>query len=153
MKVKSVALLILTLLLIQSCQLINKSCFTNKQNRINDKLECQKKWIYKDLKTSKELKVLYFEKSMRHSISFYPNIIIGIDEKSDTIAVIDYTYPCLYKIINNDTIKVLPNTWSDIEKETITLKGYIDVERKILCSVKYVYYAEIIWRGDAPPAD
>jgi len=128
-----------------SCIQIKKSKNLKERQDIITMLDCQKRWKYKDLVEKERLKVLYFAAARTYDIYFNPNCVIGVNQRYDTIALIDPTYPCPHVLMRGELVDVAPLKWKAIEKESSTLMGYTDADASLLCSIDTIYYGEISW--------
>ncbi len=105
---------------------------------------CIKKWDLVDLKTSKMVHVLRFDAKYKQTLVQYPNLIIGIDEKNDTIAIIDIDFNEI--ISEGDTVRACPREWNLVDKGQYFPIARMDKKRsknKLYCCVKEAYYGKI----------
>jgi len=128
-----------------SCTSFTTSCKEKRVKRKMEYLECQQKWKSADLTKKQTVKVLYFNKAFRNSISFYPSLLIGVNQEFDTLAILDKTYPSPKELKQGTMIKVEVCDWSEEDKELYTLMGLPKVNIDIICSIDTIFYGRIEW--------
>lgn len=149
MKPKKLALRPLTLLLALilvsniSCTRFNRS--KKFIRREGDKISnCMNNWVYSDLEKSQKIRVEIIDKQSSFDLFYFPNLIIGVTEKDDTIAVIDKDYEG--KVLEGETITIQPAKWSEEDKELITPCTTVNKSTKkndLYCAVTNAYYGSI----------
>ncbi len=129
------------IVLLFGCSIHSRKFIKIEHDRISP---CRDNWVYKDLESETQLKVLIFENQFRVCLSFYPSMVIGILNSGDTVAVLDKDFKG--KINKNDKIKLKSSTWDLNDKENIKAPFFITKkvkENDLFCIVKTVYYAQI----------
>lgn len=127
-------------LFIQGCSMSKKS-WQAEQKSVS---ECYKSWKYEDLQTVQHVRVLLYNQKHNQDIYSYPNFLIGINTKGDTIAIMDKDFEG--KLREGDMITVEPDEWTNAEKEikkplfTVRKKPS---ENKLYCSVNVIFYGRI----------
>jgi len=107
--------------------------------------DCYKNWERLDLKGIKKVKVLYFGRYFEYDLLTYPNHIIGVDEKNDTIIALDNT-PCTPHVYKpGETAYLLQAHWFDFEKNRSGIALTTEAREKYNCSIKKLYYARFAW--------
>jgi len=134
-------ILVILLFTFQECYAQSDSYRIRERKKIE---KCRKKWVYKDLKSRKEIVVLFFAARERvHSCSF-PNFIIGATEDKDTIALVDIHFEGSIEV--GKKIDLLPYSWNKGEKvfykPEFTVSNIV-AENDLMCAVKTVYYGKI----------
>lgn len=110
---------------------------------------CFGKWKTRNLKHATKLKVLVSVKSfvtkVNNELTITPNWVIGVDQQLDTIIVIDLYSKIKVKV--DDTLSISPSYWTKSEKRHNKIGNilfYDSRERRLLCVVKYAYYASFV---------
>ncbi len=134
--------LIFSLFLQISCN--NKELVKLRLLEYNKASDCSEKWIYKDLKKEKQIKVLLFDARWLFDLMAFPNFLIGTTLNGDTIACMDNKFEGSIK--EGEVITILPYQWTDndkkIEKPISIL--YKKVEKSMLkCKIDTVFYCKI----------
>lgn len=152
-KIKILLLLFISILCCLSCfRKISKRSTPEQVEKIK---ECVRSWEYKVIDET-HLKVIAFKSAYQISLFYYPNFVICTTETGDTIGIADYfliTDPKEKKmygnskfIRKNDIIKVRPvevTLAMEHNPPAYTLTSDAR-ENDLYCSVKTVYYAEIM---------
>lgn len=105
---------------------------------------CYGKWIYKDLPYPMKIYVLRFDEKSRYDLTQSPNFIAGVNEKGDTIGILDLNYEKTIKL--NSSIIADTSKWTDNEKEFY--QPYFSLyfkhsDNELTCSIKTIYFGKI----------
>jgi len=112
--------------------------------------QCQTNWIYGNLPTQTDLKIIQYNKAFRFDLISRPAMLIGTTRENDTIRIISYNYK--ENLSKGDQIKVYPDTTLNLKDKwtLILIKRDLPVilskqksEDKYYCDVKKTYYAKI----------
>lgn len=105
---------------------------------------CKSRWVYNDLLEEQTITVLLFSAKFNQGVQSFPNVLIGVTFKNDTIAILDKDFDGILK--KGSAVKVLPSIWSNAEKEikkpALTVYQTSE-ENDLYCKVKYAYYSKI----------
>lgn len=131
----------ITALFIQGCVMNKKAYWETEKEKVSN---CYKSWKYEDLQTEQQIKLLLYNPKHSQDIYSYPNFLIGINAKGDTIAIIDKDFEG--KLSQGDMITVEPHEWTEaenaIKKPLLTVRKKSS-ENKLYCSVSIVFYGRI----------
>ena len=109
---------------------------------------CESKWNYLNLTDTTSIVVLWYKNQWGHGTAHFPSFFIGIDNYSDTIGIIEYEFDGEIEI--GDTISFSSGHSRYAEEKgknghfPSLPRSYIREHNLIYCSVKNVYYANII---------
>jgi hypothetical protein len=123
-------------------------CFMQNKVPLNkEKLKvesCMNKWIYKDLLEEQTVSVLVYSAKFNHGVQSFPNLLIGVNLKHDTIAILDKDSEVMLK--QGNVVKVQPELWSieekEIKKPALVVHQNTDINN-LYCKVQTVYYGRI----------
>jgi hypothetical protein len=107
---------------------------------------CKKQWVYHNLTDTTELKVLLFNKKGRYHLSSWPNFLIGINSKGDTIGVIDGLSNEDFN--NGITVRFTPHNYGDDIDKVLNHHPTLvvhkrDEKNKLYCSINRVFYGKV----------
>jgi hypothetical protein len=126
--------------------------FHKKQDeKRRDLLEkCKITWVYSNLNTQTELRIIQYRKAFRFDLVSQPAMIIGTTSINDTVRIFIYNYQ--ENLSKGDQIKVYPDTTLNL-KDNMTLlliKRDLPVilskkksEDKYYCDIKKTYFGKI----------
>lgn len=130
----------------------NVSCVTNT---IADNTEyvkvdsCRENWNYSPLKEKTTISLLFLDEKGNVDLVSWSNFFVGINEKGDTIGIIDYKTNKKFKkgekiIFQPSQKKSLPDGMTSTEQDIpIFTVRKSSQENDIYCAVKEIYYGTI----------
>ena len=139
------------LIVFSSCQRFYANHLVSQDRMEKERIyieDCQDHWTYSDLSDSISIEVIHFRNQSGQSLSYFPSFFIGITSKSDTIGIIDYDY--------DGKIEIGEELFFSPGKSRMTSESglighrpclsvsYKRKHNKINCSVKNIYYGELI---------
>ena len=135
------AILFSFVFLLSGCYLRSKKFWSREEAKIE---RCRNEWKYVDLAEKQELKVLLFRDRFLFDIQVFPAFAIGVNNHSDTIAVIDKDFEGIVEI--GEKINIAPARWTANDKDYITPVYSVYPKAKtndLHCAVKEVFYVKI----------
>ena len=105
--------------------------------------DCQKEWKYKNLKTETKIRVFLSTGKIQYGIHVYPNLVLGISEKGDTIAAVDLDY--WGPIRSGELLTVVPRKWSKEEKQyrpNLALNSKHPEYTSLYCAVENAFFCQ-----------
>ncbi len=122
-----------------SCNIHSEKYWNHKRDVI---YRYQEKIPFENLESKMKVKVLYFKGLSYFSVNTYSNVVIGLNEKNDTILFLDKYFTGECQI--NEDILVLPDVWDDYDKSEISTQlGIKNLDIKLISSVHRGYYCKI----------
>ncbi len=126
----------------------NTSCYLHRKSyRISEGTKvdaCMKRWTYKDSFDEQNIKVLLFYKKYSFDIQAFPNLVIGVTNGNDTIAIIDKDSEVTIEKFR--LVKIKPSIWTDVDKEIYKVGHIISKHAKVndlFCNVHVAYYGKL----------
>lgn len=121
------------------------SCITNYklEQELNMVNFCSDGWIYKELDSKIELKVLLFNKGATYDIYYSPNLIIGVTPDSNMVAIIDKEFDGVLK--KDEIVSISPGRWPEEHRIIRPIAfAYKKHEINLLyCKVQTAYFGHI----------
>lgn len=105
--------------------------------------DCQGTWKYKPLKKEIKLEVYLSTGKVQYGNHVYPNLILGVTEKGDTIAAVDLDY--WGPILAGESLTIVPRKWTLKEKKyrpNFVLNSKYPEYSNLYCAIKNAYYCQ-----------
>jgi hypothetical protein len=135
----------LSLIFMISCNVI---CKQRNDPRVIAKInKCRDQWMYIELSDTLKIKLLMLDTKGHYDLVGWPNLFIGVDDKNDTIGLIDNFTTKAFK--NNSFLTFAPYNYGSIIDKALTLQPVFKVHKKkkdndLYCKIKKLYYCRLI---------
>ncbi|MDO1451566.1 hypothetical protein Q0590_35165 [Rhodocytophaga aerolata] len=145
-----------TKLLVSIILLMSISCRGVHYQSVKDLAEkerveaCWNNWKVESTSDTLHLKLLMQDQKGRHGFVRWPNFFIGLDAMGDTIGIVEYNTTFIYK--RGDTIQFKPSAKKQSPEALVDSEMDYPIlrvskkkkENDLYCSVKRIYYGELI---------